>query len=282
MKTIWFAVIAILFGTLATFIVTKYMTGPVKASGPQVIMAANTIEAGTALVATQFKLVTWPVPVAPEGAHSNETKLLGRVARQPILAGELILESKLASLESKGGLASIITLGKRAISVRVNDVVGVAGFALPGNYVDVLVSTKDDLGQPFSKVVLSHVRVLAVAQDTTADPTKPKVVNAVTLELIPEEAEKLDLARSIGSLSLALRNEIDNSESKSAGANLKDITQYKESLANNAKLSGGASRVTSNQKQKIRSAKKLTVNVPSQQISKIEEIRGVKVDGNTQ
>lgn len=282
MKTLWFAVIAILFGTLATFIVTKYMTGPVKASGPQVIMAANTIEAGTALVATQFKLVTWPVPVAPEGAHSNETKLLGRVARQPILAGELILESKLASLESKGGLASIITLGKRAISVRVNDVVGVAGFALPGNYVDVLVSTKDDLGQPFSKVVLSHVRVLAVAQDTTADPTKPKVVNAVTLELIPEEAEKLDLARSIGSLSLALRNEIDNSESKSAGANLKDITQYKESLANNAKLSGGASRVTSNQKQKIRSVKKLTVNVPSQQISKIEEIRGVKVDGNTQ
>lgn len=282
MKTLWFAVIAILFGTLATFIVTKYMTGPVKASGPQVIMAANTIEAGTALVATQFKLVTWPVPVAPEGAHSNETKLLGRVARQPILAGELILESKLASLESKGGLASIITLGKRAISVRVNDVVGVAGFALPGNYVDVLVSTKDDLGQPFSKVVLSHVRVLAVAQDTTADPTKPKVVNAVTLELIPEEAEKLDLARSIGSLSLALRNEIDNSESKSAGANLKDITQYKESLANNAKLSGGVSRVTSNQKQKIRSVKKLTVNVPSQQISKIEEIRGVKVDGNTQ
>ena len=282
MKTIWFVVIALLFGALATFIVTKYVTRPVAVSGPQVIMATNTIEAGTALTQTQLKLVTWPSLTAPDGAHSDEKKLLGRVARQQILAGELVLESKLASLESKGGLASIITLGKRAISVRVNDVVGVAGFALPGNYVDVLVSTKDDSGQPFSKVVLSHVKVLAIAQDTTADPSKPKVVNAVTLELIPEEAEKLDLARSIGSLSLALRNETDNSESKSVGANLKDITQYKESLVNNAKLSGGASRVTSNQKQKIRSVKKLTVNAPGQQISKIEEIRGVKVDWNTQ
>ncbi len=282
MKTIWFVVIALVFGTIATFIVTKFIAGPVKAVGPQVIMAASTIEAGTTLLATQLKVVTWPSAVAPEGAHSDEKKLLGRVARQPILAGELVLESKLASLESKGGLASIITLGKRAISVRVNDVVGVAGFALPGNYVDVLVSARDDSGQPFSKVVLSHVKVLAIAQDTTADPTKPKVVNAVTLELIPEEAEKLDLARSIGSLSLVLRNEIDNSESKSVGANLKDITQYKESLASNAKLPGGTSGVTSNKKQKIRSVKKLTVSAPGQQISKIEEIRGVKMDLSTQ
>jgi len=284
MKTTWFVVIALLFGTLATFIVTRYAAKePTNTSGPKVIMANSTIEAGTALVAIQLKSVVWPSSSAlPEGAHSDEKKLLGRVARQPILAGELVLESKLASLESKGGLASMITLGKRAISVRVNDVVGVAGFALPGNYVDVLVSARDALGQPFSKVVLSHVKVLAIAQDTTADPSKPKVVNAVTLELTPTEAEQLDLARSIGALSLVLRNEIDNSESKSTGASLKDITQYKESLAGSEKLPRGASQVAPNQKRKIRSVEKLIVNPPSQPIAKIEEIRGVKTGESAQ
>ena len=283
MKTTWFVVIALVFGTLATFIETRYTTKETtNTSGPKVIMAANTIEAGTALVAIQLKPVVWPsLSAPPEGAHSDEKKLLGRVARQPILAGELVLESKLASLESKGGLASMITLGKRAISVRVNDVVGVAGFALPGNYVDVLVSASD-AGQPFSKVVLSHVKVLAIAQDTTADPSKPKVVNAVTLELTPTEAEQLDLARSIGALSLVLRNEIDNSESKSAGASLKDIIQSKGSLAGSEKLPRGVSQVAPNQKRKIRSVEKLAINPPSEPIAKIEEIRGVKTGGSAQ
>ena len=269
MKTTWPVVIALVFGTLATFMVTKYAAKePTNTSAFKVIMAASTIEAGTALVAIQLKSVEWPSSSAiPEGAHFDEKK---------------VLESKLASLESKGGLASMITLGKRAISVRVNDVVGVAGFALPGNYVDVLVSARDASNQPFSKVVLSHVKVLAIAQDTTADPSKPKVVNAVTLELTPTEAEQLDLARSIGALSLVLRNEIDNSESKSAGASLKDITQYKESLVGSDKLPRGASQIAPNQKRKIRLVEKLAVNPSSKPIDKIEEIRGVKTGEGAQ
>ena len=100
------------------------------------------------------------------------------------------------------------------MTVRVNDVVGVAGFALPGNYVDVMVNAQQDKargeeGRQISKTVLEHVLVLAVAQEAGRDDTKPRVVSAVTLELSLDDAEKLDLARSVGTLSLVLRNQVD-------------------------------------------------------------------------
>lgn len=266
MKIFWFALIALIFGIIASLLVTKYVSiGASNQGDKRVLMANMPIEAGAVLVATQFQLVAWPSAKTPEGVFTDEKKLIGRVARQSMFPGELIVEAKLASLESKGGLASMITVGKRAISVRVNDVVGVAGFALPGNYVDILVSAKDGTGQPFSKTVLNHVKVLAIAQDTTADPAKPKVVNAVTLELTPSEAEQLDLARSIGTLSLVLRNEIDSLELKSGGASLKDITQHKELLADNVKS--------------VKSLGKKNRTVPKkskEQSDKMLEIRGVK------
>jgi pilus assembly protein CpaB len=101
----------------------------------------------------------------------------------------------------------------------------VAGFALPGNYVDVIVSTQKDAvpnqnarEQAISKIVLERILVLAVAQEVNRDETKPKVVNAVTLEVTPEQAEKLDLARSVGTLSLALRNQVDPQSAQTGGA----------------------------------------------------------------
>jgi pilus assembly protein CpaB len=119
----------------------------------------------------------------------------------------------------------VIAEGKRAITVRVNDVIGVAGFALPGNYVDIIVSTQKDVQpgsdgreQSISKIVLERILVLAVAQEVNRDETKPKVVNAVTLEVTPEQAEKLDLARSVGTLSLALRNQVDPQSALTEGA----------------------------------------------------------------
>jgi pilus assembly protein CpaB len=109
------------------------------------------------------------------------------------------------------------------MTVRVNDVVGVAGFALPGTYVDVMVNTQDEGGQrndrdhSISKIVLERILVLAVAQEADRDSTKPKVVNAVTLELSPKDAELLDLARSVGTLSLVLRNQTDPKATTDAG-----------------------------------------------------------------
>jgi pilus assembly protein CpaB len=187
------------------------------------VVAASTINAGQPIESAQLKQVAWPKSNVPEQTFSKSSLVIGRVAKQTIYPGELLLEPKLAGVDSKGGLASTIETGKRAISVRVNDVVGVAGFALPGSFVDVLVSAKDAAHVPFSTTVLTRIKVLAVAQDTEGDPAKPKVVNAVTLELTPPEAEKLDLARSIGALSLVLRSENDAADVDSAGTRLDDI-----------------------------------------------------------
>jgi pilus assembly protein CpaB len=147
------------------------------------------------------------------------------VLKSSILRGDPISEAKLAPAGTLGGLSALITEGKRAITVRVNDVIGVAGFALPGNYVDIIVSTQKELApadkgrdQSISKIVLERILVLAVAQEVGRDETKPRVVNAVTLEVTPEQAENLDLARSVGTLSLALRNQVDPLDARTDGA----------------------------------------------------------------
>jgi pilus assembly protein CpaB len=155
-------------------------------------------------------------------------------------------------------------------------VVGVAGFALPGNYVDVLVSAKDSESRPFSKIVLNRVKVLAVAQDTTADPTKPKVVTAVTLELTPAESEQLDLARSIGALSLVLRNEIDAGLSSSNGARLMDLTHQGISIES-APLEVAPDATTASKagaRQPKSKALKKTPAPPKPDT--VQEIRGIK------
>src|SRR5207237_4118458 len=176
--------------------------------------------------------VEWPSGSMPKGAFANPADLDSRVLRASVLSGEPILESKLAPVGSKGGLSAVVAEGKRAMTVRVNDVVGVAGFALPGNYVDIIVNTQEEgpkgaanKDQTISKIVLEHILVLAVAQEAGRDETKPKVVSAVTVEVSPEQAEKLDLARSVGSLSLALRNQVDKSPVLTLGVRQDDLLQ---------------------------------------------------------
>lgn len=254
MKPSYVLSFALIVGLIAAFLVFRWVGLGSSQSGPLVVIAANNIQPGAALEPSLLKTVPWPGGVVPPESFSDPKKLPGRIARQPIVMGEPILESKLAPIDSRGGLSSTILPGKRAITVRVNDVVGVAGFALPGSFVDILLSARDANGQPFSKVVLNRVKVLAVAQETATDPNKPKVVNAVTLELTVEESEQLDLARSIGTLSLVLRNELDQADAKSGGTRLTDIigAAGKKSADNRASSSTAASTAA------------------------IEEIRGVK------
>jgi len=221
--------LALVLAALVTYMVARALglvgMGP---AGParSMVVAATTIGAGQPIDTAQVKLVPWPSGQVPAGVFDKTSTVVGRVARQTIYPGELLLEPKLAPTDARGGLAATIENGKRAISVRVNEVVGVAGFALPGSYVDVLVSAKDLKDQPFSTTVLTRIKVLAAAQETQSthtDPTKPKTVNAVTLELTPGEAEKLDLARSVGSLSLVLRNDSDTSDVETGGTRLSHI-----------------------------------------------------------
>lgn len=140
-----------------------------------------------------------------------------------------IASPQLHSQIEKEGLSNRLAPGMRAMSVHVNEVAGVAGFALPGSYVDVLVNTQENplsalnTEHSVSKIILEKILVLAVAQETNHDDKKPKVVNAVTLEVTPQQSELLDLARNVGSLSLVLRQQNDTGLSSSSGATRQNL-----------------------------------------------------------
>jgi pilus assembly protein CpaB len=217
--------IAVLFGLTAVILASRWLLLQPTASAGHIVVAAADINLGQRLTPEMLKLAEWPADSMPKGAFTDPAKLAGRVLKSSVLGGEPVSEAKLAPAGTLGGLSALITEGKRAITVRVNDVIGVAGFALPGNYVDIIVSTAKDPGpetnareQSISKIVLERILVLAVAQEVNRDETKPRVVNAVTLEVTPEQAEKLDLARSVGTLSLALRNQVDPQSAQTEGA----------------------------------------------------------------
>lgn len=211
----------------AVVLASQWMAQQGKLNTRKVAVAATDINLGTRLAPDMVRLAEWPADSVPQGAFSDIAPLDTRVTRVALQRGEPLVESKLALPGASGGLSAVVAEGKRAMTVRVNDVVGVAGFALPGNYVDILVSTQNqptasDQAQKrdldISKLVLERILVLAVAQEANQNDTKPKVVNAVTLEVTPEQAEKLDLARSVGQLSLVLRNQVDVKPAQTAGA----------------------------------------------------------------
>ena len=221
--------LAVVLGLAAVALAARWLLNAPNTKSGRIVVAGADIDIGQRLAPEMAKLVEWPTDSVPKGAFTDPQKLSGRVLRSSLLAGEPLSESKLAPAGTLGGLSALITEGKRAITVRVNDVIGVAGFALPGNYVDIIVSTETMFDpnaangaaareRSISKIVLERILVLAVAQEVNRDETKPKVVNAVTLEVTPEQAEKLDLARSVGTLSLALRNQIDPAAAATLGA----------------------------------------------------------------
>ena len=220
--------VALLLALGAVVLAAKWM-GEQGPAGTRVVVAATEIGQGARILPASLQLTDWPAGSMPPGAITDIKLLEGRIARGDIARGEPVLESKLAPAGTLGGLSAVVASGKRAMTVRVNDVVGVAGFALPGNYVDILVNlapTNSDLAQnagSISKIVLERILVLAVAQESAVDDSKPRVVNAVTLELTPNEVEKLDLARSIGSLSLVLRNQIEAQPANTTGATRESV-----------------------------------------------------------
>src|SRR5216684_3433242 len=214
---------ALLAGVAAVGFASRWLLQTSSSAVTPVAVAAAEVSLGQPLSPNMVRMVNWPTGSIPPGAFKDTKALEGRVVRTSLEPGEPVIEAKLAPQGTKGGLSAVIGEGRRAITVRVNDVVGVAGFALPGNYVDVIVNTqepevKGDAQQSISKIVLEKILVLAVAQQVSRDDTHPKVVNAVTLEVTPDQAEKLDLARSVGSLSLVLRNQIDNRALPTGGA----------------------------------------------------------------
>lgn len=218
--------VAIVFGLAAVVLATQLLNKGAPTTD-SVVVAATDINPGQRITLDMLMMAEWPVGSKQKGDYFGSTKsVAGRVLKGSIQRGDPVSEAKLAPKGALGGLSALLPNGKRAITVRVNDVIGVAGFALPGNFVDVIVSTQKeslsgDHGAPpqsISKIVLERILVLAVAQEVSRDDTKPRVVNAVTLEVTPAQAENLDLARSVGSLSLALRNQAEMPGTTTDGA----------------------------------------------------------------
>ncbi len=218
--------VAVLLAIAAVLVAARWINAKASSATNKVAVASMDIALGSRVLPETIKMVDWPASAMPPGAFGDLKLLETRVARTTIQAGEPIMEAKLAPPGTQGGLSAVVAQGKRAMTVRVNDVVGVAGFAMPGNFVDILVNTQGektrganaDKDPSISKIVLEHILVLAIAQEASRDDTKAKVVNAVTLELSPEQTETLDLARSVGTLSLVLRNQVDPATAPTGGA----------------------------------------------------------------
>lgn len=213
-KTFSVFVLALLLAGGAAWFANRWIqlqVTPVSAGGNPtafIVVAAQTIPMGQKIVDTHLELAAWPAERLPEGAFNQTEDIKGHVALQTIYEGEAILKKRVAEHAKGSTLSAIISKNKRAVTVRVNDVIGVAGFVLPGNSVDVLETAKKGKGKASVKTVLQNVKVLAVDQ-TTGDKDAPVVVRAVTLELDPEEAEDLVKASSQGTIQLALRNTLD-------------------------------------------------------------------------
>ena len=186
-----------------------------------VVVAASDLDIGAEISDKDLRVIQWPKGSVPEQAISDPKDVLGRGVVMPIVQNEPILPLKLASKDAGGGLPPAIPPGLRAVSVRVNEVIGVAGYVLPGTRVDVLatVNPTDQHGDITSKVILTNVQVLAAGTKIERDveKNKPMPVSVVTLLVGPEESERLTLASSEGKIQLALRNPLDTATPSTPG-----------------------------------------------------------------
>jgi len=186
-----------------------------------VVVAAADLRLGTELRADDLKIVQWPSSSVPEGSFGASAEIAGRGLIAPVVKNEVFLPSKLAPKEAGAGLPPVIPAGMRAVSVRVNEVIGVAGYVLPGTRVDVVAtaSPTDARADITSKVVLANVQVLAAGTriDDTADKNKPVQTTVVTLLVTPDQAERLALASTEGKIQLALRNPLDLGAPETSG-----------------------------------------------------------------
>jgi pilus assembly protein CpaB len=214
-RTFTLFLVAVTLGVGATWLANSWLQNrlmPAEAADlntTPVVVAALEIPFGQKIEAAHLKTIAWPSDNLPEGSFADVSKVEGRIANQKIMKGELVLEQRVVEEVNGSTLSAILTPGMRAITVRVNDVLGVGGFLLPGNRVDVLASRKDNNRRAHTNIILEDLKVLAVDQTASTDTDKPVVVRAVTLEMNPKEAEKLVTATQEGTVQLALRNPLD-------------------------------------------------------------------------
>jgi pilus assembly protein CpaB len=222
---------ALMFGVLAAVSVSKYLSSAQAFTKNlnKVAVAKVAIPIGSKIVAEQIMVVQFPKESTPDGAFDSVEKLAGRVAVVNIAPREPITESRLAAEGTAAGLAAVIPEGYRAMTVKVDDAAGISGFIMPGTMVDVVVTIDPREGSgnqdPVSKIVLQNIKVLANGQniDKPENEREANTVKAVTLQVTPEQAEKLALASQEGKLQLMMRNQIDQGDEQTPGVNKRNL-----------------------------------------------------------
>jgi pilus assembly protein CpaB len=211
-NTISFIVLSAIFGLGAVFIAKNWLDNNQQELTEEqinVAIATIAIPPGTIIEAKHVNLAVFPISMAPDKTINNLEEVIGKVAKNQLYIGDIVRAERLANQGDGSYLASLIGENKRAVTIRVNDVVGVAGFILPGNTVDIL-NTFQQGSKPTTEVILSQIKILAVDQRAVSGENKPQLVRAVTVEVDLIQAEILMSARRNGYLQLALRNPIDN------------------------------------------------------------------------
>ena len=193
-----------------------------------VVVAIRPLNFGDTVTDEYLAQVEWPARNFPPGAFRTIDELLGdksesRVVLRSIQVNEPVMKNKITGFGGKATLSTLLEDEMRAVTIRVNDVNGVAGFVLPGDRVDVLVTREENKGDPITDILLQHVKVLGIDQKANDDEDKPIVARAVTLEVNSEESQKLALAQTVGSLTLALRNEANADATRTRTIRVSDL-----------------------------------------------------------
>ena len=211
---------AVLFGLLAVFLAQMWLNNAAderlksieaqrKAPPPThtVVVAARPLRFGEELTSSALREIAWPENALPAGAFGKIAELTAakRVVLLPIDNNEAVLASKITGPGQRATLSAMLTEGMKAVTIRVNDVEDVAGFVMPGDHVDVLLTRPGEKNNAVNDVVLQNVRVLGIDQLADQRAEKPSVVKAVTIEVDPTEGQKVALAATVGTLSLLLR-----------------------------------------------------------------------------
>ncbi len=171
-----------------------------------VVTAAIGIPFATKVEGRHLKLTEIPEGVLPAGAYTDLAEVEGKVSTTSIARGEILVAERFAAHTRGSTLAALVAPNMRAVTVRVDDVIGVGGFLLPGNTVDVVAARKGKDRRAITETILKNIKVLAVDQDAATEENEPVIVRAVTLEVTPKAAEKIVKARTEGSIQLTLRN----------------------------------------------------------------------------
>ncbi len=207
--------VSLLMAAGAAFVANNWVVARVipgqegEENSAQVVAAAMAIPFATKVDDRHLKLVEMPEGLTPDGFFKTIEEVIGKVSTTNISRGEILVTERFRSHTTGSTLAALVSEHMRAVTVRVDDVVGVAGFLLPGNTVDVLASRKVGGKRAITETILTNIKVLAVDQTASAENNEPVIVRAVTLEMKPKQAEVLFQARTEGSIQLTLRNPME-------------------------------------------------------------------------